>query len=84
MDSFGDQQRDPERIPILDLNSTRIWSLGTSRGPLHCLPPQGVQMNFSETLPVLGSPILVDDPDFYLAVYNSYITSQLKGSGGPG
>ena len=41
-------------------------------------------MNFSKTLLVLGSPILVDDPDFYLAVYNSYATSQLKGSGGPG
>ena len=52
--------------------------------PLHSPPPQGVQMNFREALLVLRSPILVDDPDFYLAVYNSYVTSQLKASGGPG
>ena len=41
-------------------------------------------MNLGESLLDLGSTILVDDPEFYLAVCNSYLSPQLKETGGWG
>ena len=38
-------------------------------------------MNFSESLLVLGSPVLVDDPEFYLVRYSRSAPSQLRDTG---
>ena len=45
------------------------------------LHPKGVHMNFSESLLVLGSPVLVDDPEFYLVRYSMSAPSQLRDTG---
>ena len=40
----------------------------SAKAPCACLPPWRVQMNFVSLPWFDGSPILVDDPEFYLVV----------------
>ena len=46
----------------------RNQSFGVSEAPWACLPPWRAQMNFLSLPWFDGSPILVDDPKFYLVV----------------
>ena len=81
---YGDRQSDPEWTSLLRLNSTRNRSLVTSRGT-SCPPASsGSPANLGKSLLVLGSPILVHNPEFYLAVYNRYLPFQLKDTWGGG
>ena len=78
-------QRDPERTSLLRLNSMKNQSLSTSRGTR--LPPLRIQTNLGKSLLVLGSPVLVDDPECYLAVYSRYLPPpswKILGAGGGG
>ena len=67
-------QQDSKQIPLLCLNSTRIQSLGTNRGPFCPFASSGVWTDFSKSLLVLRSPVLVDDPEFYLVGYSRYLS----------
>ena len=69
-----------EKDPLLR-ELYRNWSLGNSRSHLHASASLRVQINLGEFLLVLRSPILIDDPEFYLAVYSSYLAPQLKDTG---
>ena len=53
---FWQPWRDLEQTSLLCLNSTRFWSLGTSRAPCVHLPLWRVHMNLGESLLVLWSP----------------------------
>ena len=76
---------------LLHLNSVKNWRLCSSRGPCAHLPPQKVQRNLGKSVLVLGSPLLVDDPELYLVLYSRYLPppswkilgggSQLKDTG---
>ena len=51
VDSFGNQQRDPEQTSLPLLNSTKNGSFGISRSPLILFAlPQKVQMSLDESL----------------------------------
>ena len=52
--------------------------------PCACSSPRGVQTNLGESLLDLGSPILVDDPEFYLEVCNRYLPPQVEETGAGG
>ena len=71
-------QRDQNRLfPF----AATLWGSDASvpaEVPCACPSPQGVQTNLGEALLDLRSPVLVDDPEFYLIVCNRYLPSQLR------
>ena len=75
MNSYGNRWRDQSGF----FSST--WTLQGSRAlvpaeaPFAHLPPLGVQTDLSESLLVLRSSVLVDDPEFYLMEYSRYLHS---------
>ena len=79
IDSFDGQWRDPGQVSLLRLNTTWNLSLGTSRGLLCTSPSSESPDEFGWVFPGFQiSWLLVDDPEFYLAVSNRCLAPQVK------
>ena len=83
VDSFGNQQRDPEQTSLPLLNSTKNGSFGISRSPLILFAlPQKVQMSLDESL--LALRYLVISLWDFVVVFQSLSYVQLFVTSGTG